>query len=94
MYLRCSGNNWAVTILRSFTDAIADYGIPGKVQTDLGGENVEVWRYMIHEHNLDRSVGSSTHNERFECLWRDVFLCVGSFLFHIQATRRETRSIK
>ena len=30
VYLRCSGNNRAVTVLRSFMDAIADYGIPEK----------------------------------------------------------------
>ena len=80
VYLRCSGNNRAVTVLHSFTDAVADYGILKKVQTDLGGENVEVWRYMIHEHNSVRSVvvGSSTHNERIERLWRDVFRCVGT----------------
>ena len=83
VYLRCSGNNQAVTVLRSFTDAVADYGIPEKVRTDLGGENVEVWRYMIHAHNSDRSVvvGSSTHNERIERLWRDVFRCVGTVFY-------------
>ena len=83
VYLRCSGNNRAVTVLRSFMDAIADYGIPEKVRSDLGGENVEVWRYMIHQHSSDRAivVGSSTHNERIERLWRDVFRCVGTIFY-------------
>ena len=39
-----------------------------------GGENVDVWRYMISVHNDPSCVvtGSSTHNERVERLWRDV----------------------
>ena len=58
-------------------------GYQKKVQSDLGGENVEVWRYMIHQHSSDRAivVGSSTHNERIECLWRDVFRCVGTIFY-------------
>ena len=44
-----------------------------------------MWRYMIDQHSSDRSivVGSSTHNERIECLWRDVFLCVGTVFYSI-----------
>lgn len=83
VYLRCSGNNQAVTVLRAFVDAVADYGIPQKVRSDLGGENVDVWRYMIYQHSSDRAivVGSSTHNERIERLWRDVFRCVASVFY-------------
>ena len=47
--------------------------------SDLGGENIDVWRYMIEEHS-DLSVvitGSSTHNQRIERLWRDVYRSVG-----------------
>ena len=37
------------------------YGLPVKVRSDKGGENVDVWRS-----------GPSTHNERIERLWYDV----------------------
>ena len=49
-------------------DAVANYGIPQKVRSDLGGENMEIWRYVIEQHRSDRAVvvGSSTHNERIE----------------------------
>ena len=55
-------------------DAITNHGIPVKVRSDLGGENIEVWRYMIDQHRSDRAVvvGSSSHNEQIEHLWRDV----------------------
>ena len=38
---------------------------------------------MIDHHRSDRAVvvGSSTHNERIERLWRDVFRCVGTVLY-------------
>ena len=44
-------------------------------RSDHGGENVEVWQYMLQTHNDDPHcvlTGSSTHNERIERLWRDV----------------------
>ena len=83
VYLKYSGNNRAVTVLQSFMEAIQDFGLPEKVRSDLGGENVEVWRYMIDQHRSDQAVvvGSSTHNERIERLWRDVFRCVGSVFY-------------
>lgn len=52
------------------------------MRTDLGGENVDIWRYMVEEHESESAVitGSSTHNERIERMWRDVYRCV-SVLF-------------
>ena len=79
VYLNCSDNNRASTVLQCFEDAVNKFGLPSKIRTDLGGENVEVWRYLTEQH-CDNSVvvtGSSTHNERIERLWRDVYRCVG-----------------
>ena len=58
----------------SFDSAIGKYGIPTRVRSDHGGENVDVWRFMVSHHNNEScvTVGSSTHNERIERLWRDV----------------------
>jgi len=79
VFLKCSPNNEAITMLQSFRNGVEEYGLPSKIRTDLGGENVDVWRYMIEQNGNDPShviVGSSTHNERIERLWRDVHRCV------------------
>ena len=81
MFWKQSVYNCIVCIHR----AIINHGIPEKVRSDLGGENIEVWRYMIDQHRSDRAVvvGTSTHNERIERLWRDVQRCVGSVFYSI-----------
>ena len=73
-YLHCSSNNRADTVLAAFRSVVKTYGLPTKVRSNHGGENIEVWRMMMEEHGTDRCiiVGSSAHNERIECLWRDV----------------------
>ena len=85
VFLSCSDNNRADTVLTHFEQAISTYGLPSKVRSDLGGENVDVWRYMIEQHQTESAVitGSSTHNERIERLWRDVFRSVSSVFFDI-----------
>lgn len=77
-YLNCADNNRAATVLESFQKAVNEFGLPQKVRTDLGGENVEVWRYMIEQHANNSAVitGASTHNQRIERMWRDVHRCV------------------
>lgn len=78
VFLHCSTNNQASTMFGSFCDAVGDYGLPDQVRSDSGGENIEVWRYMLEQHQSDSAVlvGSSIHNERIERLWRDVQRCV------------------
>ena len=85
VFLSCANNNRAATVFSAFEGAVALYGIPSRVRTDLGGENVDVWSYMIDEHQSESAVitGSSTHNERIERLWRDVFRSVGSVFYEI-----------
>ena len=84
-FLHCSTNNTAITVLSLFTNAVEKYGIPQKVRSDLGGENVDVWRYMIAQHGDERVVitGSSTHNQCIERLWRDVFRCVAKLFYDV-----------
>lgn len=83
-FLRCSSNNKASTVLTAFSEAAYKYGLPLRVRSDLGGENVDVWRYMVAQYDGDEYAvitGSSTHNERIERLWWDVFRCVGQLFY-------------
>lgn len=78
VFLRCSTNNRASTMMSAFYDGVTKYGLPNQVRSDRGGENMHVWHYMYDQHQSESGiiVGSSTHNERIERLWRDVHRCV------------------
>ena len=82
-FLKCADNNRACTPLSAFMNAVYVHGLPECFRTDLGGENVEIWRFMVEQRVSTAAVitGSSTHNERIERLWRDVHRCV-AVLFH------------
>ncbi len=83
-YVHCCSNNKATTVLSLFKQAVITYGIPSRVRSDKGLENVEVAKFRLKERGLDRGsalVGSSVHNQRIERLWRDVFMAV-SQLYH------------
>ena len=56
------------------------YGLPEAVQSDHGGENVDVWRHMLSIHQDPSCVitGNSVHNERIERIWRDVIRNISS----------------
>ena len=73
-FLKCSTNNRASTVLESFIAATQTFGFPKKLRTDLGGENIEAWDYMVSHHGDESCIitGSSVHNERIERMWRDV----------------------
>lgn len=43
VFLRCSSNNCAPTVLHQFQDAVATYGVPDRLRSDKGGENVDVY---------------------------------------------------
>lgn len=78
MYLSSHNNNSAETVLQLFSEAVCEFGLPSRVRTDRGGENVDVALFML-EHPLrgpGRSsfiTGRSVHNQRIGRLWCDVF---------------------
>ena len=47
VYLHCSTNNRAITHLSLFVGDVQSYGLSEKVRSNLGGENVDIWRYMV-----------------------------------------------
>ena len=67
----CSDNNRSDTVLSYFFNATSLYGIPSRIRTDMGTENVQIVRFMLN-HPLrgpgrgSAIVGSSVHNQRIE----------------------------
>ena len=48
VYLKASNNNKASTVLTCFQEAISEFGLPSRVRSDKGGENVEVATFMLN----------------------------------------------
>ena len=75
IYVSCQTNNLASTVFNLFLDGVSKYGLPKKIRTDHGLENVHVARYMLQQRGTDCGsvlTGRSVHNVRVERLHRDV----------------------
>jgi len=75
VYLSCSTTNRAQNVLAGFATACETYGVPSRVRSDCGGENILVGLLMTllrGSHRGSFITGRSIHNQRIERLWRDV----------------------
>ena len=93
VYLKCSDNNLAQTVLTLFKEAVQQYGLPSRVRCDRGVENVDVSFFLLSHplHGPGRGsvlVGKSVHNQRVERMWRDVYQGVTglyhSLFYHLE----------
>ena len=81
VYLAASTNNQSLTVYKLFTAATKELGVPSRVRSDKGGENILVCQFMLTIREINRGshiAGSSVHNRRIEQLWCDVYRCVCS----------------
>lgn len=75
LFMHCSNNNKSETVFSLFHRATENNGIPSRVRSDHGGENVLICDFMLEKRGLNRGsmlCGKSVHNQRIERLWKDV----------------------
>lgn len=95
IYLRCTTNNLASTVLGLFKTAIEqDGGLwPSRIRVDYGVENTAVCDATVATRGEGRGsfiAGSSTRNQRIERLWRDVFRCVCHIFYYVFYALKQT----
>ena len=85
-FLECTNNNKAKTLLDCFLKGVDSFGVPLRVRSDLGLENSLIAEFMIKHRGCNRGsmlTGKSTHNQRIERLWRDVYVGVLSYFYNL-----------
>lgn len=86
VFLNCSTNNRASTVLQHFLSSLPQFRCPLRIRSDHGTENIAVARWMLEKHGVDKKpfvTGRSVHNQRIERLWVDVKTYVASHFIDI-----------
>jgi len=66
-YWQVSSNNTAETALEAFLTGVNQYGLPYRVGTDRGSENVRIAEYTLHHRGTGHGsiiMGRSVHNQK------------------------------
>lgn len=75
VFLSIANNNRADTVLKAFQGSVSNYGLPLKVRSDKGKENVAVAEYMLTARGPGSYItGRSVHNQR----WATPLHCRGT----------------
>lgn len=74
MFLKCTDNNISETLLQCYLSGVDKFVILSRVWSDKWMENVSVVDFMLSKKGRDSMITvKSTHNQRIERLWRDVY---------------------
>ena len=79
VYATLTDNNRADTVLELFIKGVQEFGLPSRVRSDHGLENVGVAQYMLENRGLNRGgiiTGSFVHNCRVERAYNEMFTLV------------------
>ena len=66
-YIVIASDNTMATALKAFQCGVREYGLPEKVRTDKGRENMAIAEYMLQQRGLNSNshiTGRSVHNQR------------------------------
>ena len=85
MFLRCTDNNKSDTVLQCFLSGVERYGVPNRVRSDKGLENVGVADYMLSKKSLGGHANRKKHTQPKDLnrLLRDVNDGVRAFFYNL-----------
>lgn len=66
-YILVASDNTKATALMAFKTGVSEYGLPERVRTDKGKENIAIAEYMLHQRGINSNchiTGRSVHNQR------------------------------